>query len=262
VCEALQRFGACIGLDGADLQLDTRRFDYVTADELAYLPATGCQVELHGHVHRYPNGNPRAFADDLQACDDAIVSAGLPLPRHYCYPSGSFDAAAAKVLERMGIRSATTCLSGLARKGASRYYLPRFLDGEDVHAIEFEAEMSGLLDLARRAFSRAELQSPVYVGSEETAVSNAGVMRLPAALSNSGLLQGADQGVGPVQALRQTEADRKQLSHRLCPQYMHVALESTMTQHVFTCRGGEHLEVGTPVAASASGRRFRASLRP
>lgn len=200
VCAALERFGACIGLDSADLRLDTRRFDYVTADELAYLPASGCQVELHGHVHRYPNGNPRAFADDLQSCDDAIVAAGLPLPRHYCYPSGSFDDAAAKVLERMGIRSATTCLSGLARKGVSRYYLPRFLDGEDVHAIEFEAEMSGLLDLARRglamvrrAFSGVRPGWSAYADIEESTVPKGESVAVPVVLTSNGILPAADQ---------------------------------------------------------------------
>ncbi|HBI69521.1 MAG TPA: hypothetical protein DDZ22_11015, partial [Massilia sp.] len=85
-----------------------------------------------------------------------IAAAGLPHPTHYCYPSGAFDAQAPDVMRAAGVATATTCLPGLVRikDGDTRYLLPRFLDGGDVSMIEFEAEMSGVLELLRKLARR------------------------------------------------------------------------------------------------------------
>jgi peptidoglycan/xylan/chitin deacetylase (PgdA/CDA1 family) len=152
----LERVGTCFGLSRDDLALDTRRFQYLTREELQMLPAAGCSVELHGHVHRYPTGTPQAFHDDLVRCRDVIVEQGLPTPVHYCYPSGSFDSGASDVMAGLEIESATTCVAGLVSTSdrARRYYLPRFLDGEDVDPLEFEAEVSGFSELIRRVLRK------------------------------------------------------------------------------------------------------------
>jgi peptidoglycan/xylan/chitin deacetylase (PgdA/CDA1 family) len=150
-CAALARFAACLGVPAESLQLETRRFDYITREEMLRLKEQGCQVELHGHVHRYPKGDVTAFIDDLRTCSQVITSAGLPEPKHYCYPSGSFDKLAGEVLGQMGLVSATTCMPGLIKAGTPRFYLSRFLDGGSIHALEFEAEMSGFLHLLRGA---------------------------------------------------------------------------------------------------------------
>jgi peptidoglycan/xylan/chitin deacetylase (PgdA/CDA1 family) len=161
VCAALLRFGACLGVPEEALQLGTRRFDYLSEDEARQLAAYGCQVQLHGHVHHYPAGNAAAFTQDLQSCARAIAGAGLPQPRHYCYPSGAFDSVAGEVLGRLGMRSATTCVPGLVDAATPRFYLPRFLDGESIHPLEFEAEMSGLLHLLRAALRPQARSRPV-----------------------------------------------------------------------------------------------------
>jgi len=56
------------------------------------------------------------------------------------------------------IDSATTCIPGLieSTQGNRKYYLPRFLDGENVHMLEFEAEMSGFSYVLRRAVGRSQ----------------------------------------------------------------------------------------------------------
>ena len=79
------------------------------------------------------------------------MAAGLPVPRHYCYPSGAYDGGAAATLCAVGVHTATTCLPGLVRADDAdgRFFLPRFLDGGNVEMIEFEAEMSGVLEFAR-----------------------------------------------------------------------------------------------------------------
>lgn len=151
VCEALERLGAAIGVDAATLSLDSRRFEYMRANELRKAAAEGCAIELHGHEHVYPVGAPERFRADLERCDEVITGIGLPKPRHYCYPSGSFDAGAAPVLAERAVASATTCLPGLTADTVApkAYYLPRFLDGESIHPLEFESEMSGFSDFVR-----------------------------------------------------------------------------------------------------------------
>lgn len=159
---ALEQLAMCLKVSAADLGLASRRFEYVNQDELLALPAQGCQIELHGHVHKYPAGQGALFQDDLQRCSDTIEAAGLPRPTHYCYPSGDFDAGASPVLEKMGVASATTCLPGLVTRASATecHFLPRFLDGESIAMLEFEAEMSGFYDLARRLLGKRHPLQP------------------------------------------------------------------------------------------------------
>jgi len=157
VSAALERFGAALGVDAATLDLESRRFSYMRPDELRAASARGCQIELHGHAHHYYKGEPARNRDNLEACRRHIVAAGLPRPHHYCYPSGAYEAAAADILAALDVRTATTCVPGLVT-GASadeRYFLPRFLDGGNVAMIEFEAEMSGVLEFARKLTGRS-----------------------------------------------------------------------------------------------------------
>lgn len=154
---ALERFAESLGVRAGDLQLRSRRFQYASAGEIRNLASQGCAIELHGHVHHYPKGDPVALKHDLEKCSSTIQEMGLPVPRHYCYPSGSFDADAPSPLSQLGIVSATTCIPGLITKaeGTETYFLPRFLDGADVDMLEFEAEMSGFSEFMRRCAGRA-----------------------------------------------------------------------------------------------------------
>lgn len=148
----LRRLAGSLGLDADDIALQTRRFDYVSRDELIEASKRRCMVELHGHEHHYPAGDPKALAVDLSLCRDVVVGLGLPIPRHYCYPSGAFDTTAGQTLDRIGVRTATTCSPGLVRPvrdALRRHYLPRFLDGDNINMLVFEAEMSGFADLIR-----------------------------------------------------------------------------------------------------------------
>lgn len=148
----LSTIAQCFGVSRQELALESRRFAYLTGDEIRKLADAGCAIESHGHVHVYPEGEPAKFEEDLKQCAQVIESLGLPRPRHYCYPSGGYDAMAASVLEKVGLISATTCHAGLVQSQGkiSNFYLPRFLDGENIHMLEFEAEMSGFSQLLRR----------------------------------------------------------------------------------------------------------------
>lgn len=151
VVSSLERFAASLGVPEAELNLGSRRFSYMTREELQAASANGCAIELHGHVHEYVPGQPERNRTNIEKCREKILAAGLPAPTHYCYPSGAFDAGAPEVMRAAGVSTATTCLPGLVklRDADTRYLLPRFLDGGDVSMIEFEAEMSGVLELLR-----------------------------------------------------------------------------------------------------------------
>lgn len=153
IVERVHALAKELGLDRDDMDLSSHRFDYMSRDELLSLPELRCGVELHGHRHFYPAGNQVAFAADLAACRAVIVGLGLPEPRHYCYPSGSFDQEAEATLKRSGVRSATTCIPGLVALTSRRsqaFFLPRFLDGDRISTLVFEAELSGFADMLRR----------------------------------------------------------------------------------------------------------------
>jgi peptidoglycan/xylan/chitin deacetylase (PgdA/CDA1 family) len=156
VAPSLERLGAALGISADELDLGSRRFSYMTPEELRQAAANGCSIELHGHVHDYMPGQPERNRANIERCREAIVAAGLARPAHYCYPSGDFDADAPQVMRAAGVATATTCLPGLVKLDTTDalYLLPRFLDGGDVSMIEFEAEMSGVLEMLRRLARR------------------------------------------------------------------------------------------------------------
>lgn len=168
IASCLERFAGALGISPALLDLASRRFSYMTQDELRNAAAAGCSIELHGHVHEYVTGQRERNRANIEACRAHIVGAGLAWPQHYCYPSGVFDAEAVFVMRAAGVTTATTCLPGLVngRDPNARYFLPRFLDGGDVSMIEFEAEMSGMLQLLRTLVRRPWLSSQASVHDE------------------------------------------------------------------------------------------------
>ncbi|MEJ6008252.1 polysaccharide deacetylase family protein [Paucibacter sp. AS339] len=152
VYDLFEAIAASIGISSDTLDIRRGRFEFASLRDLQTARLAGCQIELHGHIHKYPVNDPTAFQLDLQICSEIIESLGFPKPKHYCYPSGRHDSAASGVLSSLKIDTATTCLPGQIRsQELSRlHYLPRFLDGEGVHPLEFEAELSGLTPALRR----------------------------------------------------------------------------------------------------------------
>jgi peptidoglycan/xylan/chitin deacetylase (PgdA/CDA1 family) len=136
---------------GVDLAAVDRTglFSLVDAEQAAAFRASGMGVELHTHRHWSPNEEElalRELADNGQVIEDITGY----VPRHLCYPSGRFDGWREEWLEAAGVRSATTCVAGFADVNTDPYRLPRFLDGADIDQLDFEAEMSGLLEIGRR----------------------------------------------------------------------------------------------------------------
>lgn len=126
-------------------------FRLMSMDEARQLPQWGLDVGLHTHRHQFPADNEAVCRSEL-AQNRELIAQELGLrPRHFCYPSGEYSAAQWPWLADMGLASATTCDTGLARPGDPPFGLKRFLDGESVSELEFEAEISGFSELLRAA---------------------------------------------------------------------------------------------------------------
>lgn len=147
-----REFGRRAGVDYEALR-ESRRLNLMTGPEIEALRDQGFDIQLHTHRHRLP----LAAAEIAREITDNRTALG-PLAKgpleHFCYPSGIWDSGQWSALLAMGIRSATTCDAGFNSRSTPILGLRRFIDGEQVPAEDFVAEMLGVKDLIRRAMRR------------------------------------------------------------------------------------------------------------
>jgi peptidoglycan/xylan/chitin deacetylase (PgdA/CDA1 family) len=144
--------GEMLGVDYDELKV-SRRLGLLTGPELTGLHGDGLDIQLHTHRHRLPT-DPSAILKEIsdnRRVLEPLVNRALT---HLCYPSGIWSEDQWPVLRRAGIESAMTCEPGINVGGTPMLGLRRFLDAEDLESLEFEAEMSGLKEMARRLLRR------------------------------------------------------------------------------------------------------------
>ena len=154
--KSAKAFCLAIGLD-PDESISRRVFAYMTADELRKVQNHGIAIELHTHNHNLGDFSANSVADEITLNRQHLAALLGQDPKsfnHFCYPSGDSSPDVASALDSIGIASSTTTTTGLAYKDTHPQMLPRFLDGEHVTMIEFEAQMSGFSELAMRALGR------------------------------------------------------------------------------------------------------------
>lgn len=158
-CTEEQRKDICREL-AALLDVDYRRIEesralsLMTVDEIKQLSDLGFDIQLHTHRHRLSTNDKQAAQAEVmdnRTVLERIVGRSL---RHLCYPSGIWSRNQWPWLEELGIGSATTCLPGLNYTDTPALGLTRFLDSQNISAIEFEAELYGYLELMRRIRTR------------------------------------------------------------------------------------------------------------
>jgi hypothetical protein len=145
------RLGKILGVDFEGIRL-SRILNLVTPEEIRSLAKQGMDIQLHTHRHRLTFDQRQVSREiaDNRAILEPLVGASL---RHFCYPSGEWSHDLFPWLEALGIKSAVTCDPGLNYGHTPAFGLKRFLDGEHVSQIEFEAELSGFNELMRRTRS-------------------------------------------------------------------------------------------------------------
>lgn len=130
-----------------------RWFDLMTPEEVREVAQSGMDVQLHTHRHRFRDADSeqirQEITDNRAAIANLLNSPENPLV-HFCYPSGGFNEGQWPMLAALGVETATTIEEGLNTAATSCYGLKRFLDGENVTALEFESYLSGFSELLAR----------------------------------------------------------------------------------------------------------------
>jgi peptidoglycan/xylan/chitin deacetylase (PgdA/CDA1 family) len=148
-----RQLGRLLDID-YDALAASRMLSLMTLDEIHELAAEGADIQAHTHRHRFPMRESEArreLHDNRRALEPSV---GHRL-EHFCYPSGEWFEEHWPWLESEGMRTATTCEKGLNYPSTPPLALRRFLDGENIDEIEFEAEVTGYMELLRR--TRASL---------------------------------------------------------------------------------------------------------
>ncbi len=143
--ETLERIAAVFGFDLAAVLAD-RRFDLMNADELLQARRDGFDIQLHTHSHRMHGFDRSRLCEEVRRNRDALSGAlgeTADSLRHFCYPSGVWDARVFDTLRSLGIRSATTTDFGLNGQDAEPLALRRILDCESMSELELEAKLCG-----------------------------------------------------------------------------------------------------------------------
>jgi GT2 family glycosyltransferase/peptidoglycan/xylan/chitin deacetylase (PgdA/CDA1 family) len=96
------------------------------ADGLRALAAGGIEIGSHGSTHRpLARLSPEQLTPELDGSAATLESLGLPRPRALSYPHGVTSPEVAAAARRAGYAVAFTVASGVVRRGADRYALPR-----------------------------------------------------------------------------------------------------------------------------------------
>ena len=133
--------------------LERKIFQIMQPVDLKFLADQGVDLQLHTHRHRWPIQETEAM-EELALNREHLFSIQNKKSEHFCYPSGFYTEEQFSFLKKAKIKSATTCEPGLNFVSANYYALKRFLDGENIAQIEFEAELSGFLFLLREVRNR------------------------------------------------------------------------------------------------------------
>jgi peptidoglycan/xylan/chitin deacetylase (PgdA/CDA1 family) len=150
--------GERLGVDYGRLAAQ-RCFSLMTLEELQRIAADGVDIQLHTHRHRMPD-NRAALLREIADNRAALVPITGNALRHFCYPSGVWSRDHWPWLREAGIESGATCDPGLNGPDAELLGLKRFLDGESVSEIEFDAEISGFTELLRRRWKGGTSPKP------------------------------------------------------------------------------------------------------
>ena len=166
----LSRWGFILAATGSAVGLgNIWKFPYITGEYgggafvlmyLACILAIGIPVMMTEiALGRRGRGSPLdavALAAEIEQNRQWLAQFTAPSQLvHFCYPSGEYQPAHLPLLQQNGVQTATTTRIGLHKQGSDLLQIRRILDGEDVHWLELEAELSGFSDLVRRVLGVA-----------------------------------------------------------------------------------------------------------
>ena len=155
----LEELCSRLGLDYEDL-VASRMFQIMRPDEITEAHRRGASVQLHTHRHRVP-WTEAEFAKEIHDNAAFIREATGTRPDHFCYPSGEYRLEVVPWLEALGVRSAVTCVPGLATTRSELLLTPRFVDSAEVEDEVFAAWVTGVAPLLPRRSHHPKVERPV-----------------------------------------------------------------------------------------------------
>lgn len=127
-------------------------FRSLNSQELNDLQSSNVDIQLHTHRHCSPQVE-QAFKQEISENINFLQNIKLKNAlQHFCYPSGEYYLPQLPWLKESGVITATTVFSGMLTPTTEHLQIPRLLDGEDVHQLEFEAELCGLATFLRKLY--------------------------------------------------------------------------------------------------------------
>ena len=136
---------------------DSRLLTLLNESEVSELASKGLDIQLHTHSHRFPQNDPEKASLEIKNNKNILKYLTDQPLKHFCYPSGEWSTLHWSILNKEGIKSATTCSPGLNDSKVSVLALNRFLDGENIANIVFEAELyrfNEFMRILRTKFNR------------------------------------------------------------------------------------------------------------
>jgi len=144
-CHFLRELGNRLGVPYEDI-VKSRILSIMSPGEITQVANNGFSIQLHTHRHYYPE-DPLGSQLEIQENKSILAPlTDMPLD-HFCYPSGLWSENHFASLTKEGIESATTCDPGLNFYNTPKLALKRILDGQHMSHIQFEAEISGAIEL-------------------------------------------------------------------------------------------------------------------
>ena len=119
-------------------------FQILSPDEVRTVSNAGIAIELHTHRHRTPR-NRDLFLKEIKDNRNQIQEMTGQDAVHFCYPSGVHEPEFEPWLREAGVRTATTCDTGLAVPESEWMRLPRVLDVNGMLPVRFETIIAGFL---------------------------------------------------------------------------------------------------------------------
>lgn len=144
------QLGEMLGVPYGNIE-GTRILHLMTPQEIRELDDWGLDIQLHTHRHVFPEDDSARAQREIEDNRAALIRLfGEEREfHHFCYPSGLWQERQWAWLDALGVKSSTTCLAGLNTADSPRHALRRYLDGENIHPLEFEAALTGFSALIR-----------------------------------------------------------------------------------------------------------------
>lgn len=184
-CDKPTRVALCHDL-AAKLDVDyddivrSGMFTHVSPEELGELDREGMDVQLHTHTHKLVHDGEPMVQYEISENENFLNRWLEKRCTHFCYPLGEWRPSYLGELSKLGVESATTCEPGWNEKSTNRLALYRFLDGENISDLQFEAEIHGFSEMLRiltgrrRKRNRARLRAELAHACETGRVADIG----------------------------------------------------------------------------------------